>query len=83
MEAAKSWHHAMTEGAGELMAALDDLGEAGKEALQRMGDFIGGQVAQVADYLVNGVNSVVETVKNATNGEINIFGVKVDLNPFW
>jgi hypothetical protein len=28
-------------------------------------------------------SSAFDTLKNATNGEADVFGVHVDLNPFW
>jgi len=58
---------------------LNDLAKAGidtaKSALEGLAK-LGGEVGRIAGNAFN-------AIKNATNGEINIGPVKVDVNPFW
>jgi ElaB/YqjD/DUF883 family membrane-anchored ribosome-binding protein len=58
---------------------LNDLAKSGIDAAKSALDGLsklGGEVGRLAGDAFN-------AVKNATNGEVSVFGVDVDLNPFW
>ena len=58
---------------------LGDLAQMGIDAAKGALDGLaqlGGQIGELA-------GNAVDAVKNATNGEINVFGWEVDVNPLW
>jgi hypothetical protein len=58
---------------------LGDMAKMGIDAAKGALDGLarlGGEVGRLA-------SGAFDALKNATNGEVSVFGQKVDLNPFW
>lgn len=66
----------LAESAVGYLGDLAKMGvDAAKGALEGLANF-GGEVGRLA-------SGAFDAVKNATNGEMSVFGHKVDVNPFW
>ena len=79
MDALKDLASAGGKLAESAVGYLDDLAKSGIDAAKGALDGLaklGGEVGRLA-------GDAFDAVKNATNGEVSVFGVDVDLNPFW